>query len=170
MPEPGIPEAVLRDAKGLAILQVAKGGFGVTGRLGKGIVVARTGRGWSGPAFISTGGVGFGPQIGGSVTDLVLVLNTRAAVEAFARGGTVSLTGDLTAAAGPVGRTVQVDAVPVAPVYSYSRSKGLFAGVSIGGTAFVSRPDTNDQYYGRSVTPRQILTGLVRPPGGRFAF
>jgi lipid-binding SYLF domain-containing protein len=170
LPEPGIPETVLRNARGLAILEVAKGGAGITGRAGRGIVVARTGRGWSGPVFVATGGVGFGPQIGGAVTELVLVLNTQQAVEAFARGGTVEFTGDLSAAAGPVGRTAQVGAVPLAPVYSYSRSQGLFVGASIGGAAFVTRQDAIDAYYGRRVTPRQILFGGVTPPAGRFAF
>ncbi len=170
LPEPGIPEAVLRNARGLAIMEVARGGAGITGRAGKGIVVSRTGRGWSGPVFIATGGVGFGPQIGGDVTEFVLVLNTREAVEAFARGGTVQLSGTLSAAAGPVGRTAQVGAVPFAPVYTYSRSQGLFAGASIGGAAFVTRPDAIQAYYGRPVTPRQILFGGVTPPAGRFMF
>lgn len=170
LPEPGIPAAVLRNARGIAILEVARGGAGITGRAGKGIVVARTRGGWSGPNFIASGGVGFGPQIGGSVTELVLILNTREAVEAFARGGTVELTGSLSAVAGPVGRTAEVGAVPLAPVYSYSRSQGLFVGASIGGTAYVTRPDANERYYGRPVTPREILYGRVRPPGGRFVF
>lgn len=168
--EPGIPDAILRNARGLAILEVARGGAGVTGRAGKGIVVARTRGEWSGPAFIATGGVGFGPQINGSVTELVLVLNTREAVEAFARGGTVELTGSLAAVAGPIGRTTEIGAVPVAPVYSYSRSQGLFVGAAIGGTVYVSRDDVNASYYGRPITPREILHGRVRPPGGGFVF
>lgn len=170
LPEPGIPATILRNARGLAILEVARGGAGITGRAGKGIVVARTRGGWSGPAFIASGGVGFGPQIGGSVTELVLVLNTREAVEAFARGGTVELTGSLAAVAGPVGRSAELGVVPAAPVYSYSRSQGLFVGASIGGTAYITRADANESYYGRKVTPREILYGRVRPPGGRFAF
>jgi lipid-binding SYLF domain-containing protein len=103
MPERGIPDAVLRDARGLAILTVLKAGFMFSGEGGWGVVVARTPRGWSGPSAIGTGGAGFGLQIGGEVTELVLVLNTPAAVDAFAHRATVKLGGDLSVAAGPRG-------------------------------------------------------------------
>jgi lipid-binding SYLF domain-containing protein len=79
---------VLRSAKGIAILRVLKGGFFVSGRIGEGVVIARLPEdGWSGPSAIGTGGAGFGFQIGGQVTEFVIILNTRAAVKAFARRG-----------------------------------------------------------------------------------
>ncbi len=105
MPEKGIPEAVLRNAKGLAFLTVLKAGFIFSGQGGWGVVVARTGKGWSGPSAIGTGGAGFGFQIGAQVTDFIIVLNTPEAVSAFAHGANVSLGAELSAAAGPVGRT-----------------------------------------------------------------
>ena len=80
-------------------------------------------------SFVRTGGAGFGPQIGGEVTELVLVLNTPEAVKAFSHGGNVQLGGELSVAAGPYGRTADADVMPKAAVYAYSRSQGLFAGV-----------------------------------------
>jgi len=89
MPERGIPRGVLRHAKGLAIMTVVKAAFIFSGKGGQGVVVARTGRGWSGPSFIGTGGAGWGLQIGAQVTDFVIVLNNDRAVRAFSRGGNV---------------------------------------------------------------------------------
>ena len=166
MPEKGIPDAVLRDAKGLAILTVLKAGFMFSGQGGWGVVVARTPRGWSGPSAIGTGGAGFGLQIGAEVNEFVLVLNTPAAVDAFAHGANVALGGDLSVAAGPVGRNASAQVMPVAAVYTYSRSQGLFAGVSLEGTVIAARPEANRKYYGRDVTPKAILSGAVKPPAG----
>src|SRR5690554_7619281 len=90
MPEEGIPRAVLRDAKGLAILTVLKAGFVFSGEGGTGLVIARLGKSsWSGPSAIATGGAGFGFQIGASVTEFVMVLNTDDAVKAFSHGGNI---------------------------------------------------------------------------------
>jgi SH3 domain-containing YSC84-like protein 1 len=165
LPEHGIPARVLRDAKGVAVLRVLKGGFGVSGRLGEGVVLARlSGGGWSGPSAIATGGGGFGFQIGGEVTEFVIILNSQAAVNAFARGGNVQFGGALSVAAGPVGRTGEAGVLPAAAVYTYSRSKGLFAGASLEGTLLVAQSDKNATYYGRRVTPTQILRGGVAPP------
>ncbi|HTD16724.1 MAG TPA: YSC84-related protein [Chthoniobacterales bacterium] len=165
IPEHAIPPRVLSKAKGVAILHVLKGGFGVSGRLGQGVVMARLpGGGWSGPSAIGTGGGGFGFQIGGEVTEFVIILNTQAAVNAFAQGGNVEFGGALSAAAGPVGRTAEAGVLPVAAVYTYSRSQGLFAGASLEGTIIVAQPDQDARYYGRSVTPQQILRGRVPAP------
>lgn len=166
MPESGIPEAVLRDAKGLAILTVLKAGFIFSGQGGWGVVVARTGHTWSGPSAIGTGGAGFGFQVGAEVTEFVIVLNTPEAVNAFAHGANITIGGDLTAAVGPIGREAAAEVMPVAAVYTYSRSQGLFAGISLQGTVIAARNDTNESYYGRKVTPKEILTGTVQPPSG----
>jgi lipid-binding SYLF domain-containing protein len=166
IPEHSIPPAVLRDAKGLAILTVFKAGFVFSGRGGTGVVVAKTAKGWSGPSAIGTGGVGFGLQIGGEVTEFVLVLNTYDAVQAFSREGNVELGAALSVAAGPVGRSAEAGVTPIAAVYTYSISQGLFAGASLEGTVIVTRSDANAKYYGRSVTPQQILAGNVAPPAG----
>jgi lipid-binding SYLF domain-containing protein len=166
IPEKSIPPHVLRDAKGLAIITVAKGGFIFSGKIGQGVVVARTKNGWSGPSFVKTGGAGFGAQIGGQVTDFVIVLNTRAAVEAFARGGNVQLGGALSVAAGPVGRTASGDVTAKAAVYSYSRSKGLFAGASLEGAVIGTDKIANENYYGKDVSALTILNGKVAAPAG----
>jgi SH3 domain-containing YSC84-like protein 1 len=166
MPEKSIPPEVLKNAKGLAILTVYKAGFVVSGRGGTGVVVARTRKGWSGPSSIGTGGAGFGFQIGAKQTEFIFVLNTHEAVKAFAHGGNVQLGAGISVAAGPVGRTVEADVMPVAAIYAYSRSQGLFAGVALEGTIIAARNKTNAKYYGRPVTPRQILYGKVKVPRG----
>ncbi|MFZ2448824.1 MAG: YSC84-related protein [Syntrophobacteraceae bacterium] len=166
MPEKSIPPEVLRRAQGMAIMTIYKAGFMVSGRGGSGVVVARTGKGWSGPSSIGTGGVGFGFQIGAEATEFIFVLNTHEAVKAFSHGGNVQFGGNISVAAGPVGRTAEADITPVAAIYAYSRSQGLFAGVSLEGTVIVARDDTNAEYYGRPVTPAQILSGKVKVPAG----
>ena len=163
--ERSIPPRVLRSAKGIAILRVLKGGFFVSGRIGEGVVIAKLpGGGWSGPSAVGTGGAGFGFQVGGQVTEFVIILNTRAAVEAFARGGNLELGGALSVAAGPVGRAAEAGILPVAAVYTYSRSQGLFAGASLEGTILLAQSNKNARYYGGSVTPEQILSGGAVPP------
>jgi lipid-binding SYLF domain-containing protein len=166
VPEKGIPETVLKDAKGVAIMTVIKAGFVFSGRGGKGVVVARTKNGWSGPSAIGTGGAGFGFQIGAEVTEFVIILNTDAAVQAFSQDANVALGGSLSVAAGPIGRSVEAGIMPVAAIYTYSQSQGLFAGIALEGTVIGVRNDANAQYYGRPVTPGEILSGKVRPPAG----
>jgi lipid-binding SYLF domain-containing protein len=166
IPEQAIPNAVLRDAKGLAILTVLKAGFLFAGRGGKGVVIARTGKGWSGPSAIGTGGAGFGFQAGAQVSEVVIVLNTPAAVEAFARGGNVTLGGNLSITAGPVGRDAEGRIGLQSVMFSYSRSQGLFGGVSVEGTVIATRNDDNAAYYGKKVSAKDILSGKAKPPAG----
>ena len=164
--EQAIPRAVFREAKGLAIITVTKGGFIVTGRGGTGVLIARTENGWSGPSAIGMGGVGFGFQAGAQVSELVIVLNTPAAVDAFSKGGNVTLGGSLSLAAGPVGRDAEASLTLGAAVYTYSRSQGLFGGLSLEGTVIGARDEVNAEYYGKPVTPAEILSGQVQPPAG----
>ncbi|MFL6529452.1 MAG: YSC84-related protein [Chthoniobacterales bacterium] len=164
MPESRIPDAVLRNAQGLAVMTVVKAGFVFSGQGGQGVVVARTGEGWSGPSFIGTGGVGWGLQIGAQITEFVFVLNTRDAVRAFSRSGNVTLGGDISAAAGPVGRDLQAGVLPTAAVYTYSRAEGLFAGVSLEGRVIATQKTANERYYGGPVTASQILSGQMPAP------
>jgi lipid-binding SYLF domain-containing protein len=166
MPEKAIPRDVLRQAKGLAIMSVVKAGFIFSAKGGQGVAIARTRRGWSGPSFIATGGGGWGLQAGAQVTDLVIVLNTDAAVQAFSRGGNVTIGVDLSAAAGPIGRTAAGAVMPTAAVYTYSRSKGLFVGVSLEGAVIGTQRQSNFNYYGRPVRADSILTGVTKPPPG----
>jgi lipid-binding SYLF domain-containing protein len=166
MPEKGIPSRILRHARGLAIISVVKAGFIFSGKAGDGVVVARTAHGWSGPSFIGTGGAGWGLQIGAEVTDFVIVLNNDSAVRAFSKGGNVTLGADASVAAGPVGRAAEADVTPKAAVYTYSKSKGLFAGVSLEGAVIGTRKEANARYYGRPVTAYDILHGRVAPSAG----
>lgn len=161
IPEQSIPVEVLNDAQGLAIITVVKAGFIISGRVGTGIIIAKTPEGWSAPSAIGTGGGGFGLQIGGQVTDFVIVLNTPEAVEAFSQGGNVTLGGGVSVAAGPVGRTAEAGVAPTAAVYTYSRSKGLFAGVSLEGTVIVEKKKTNEAFYGRPIRASEIITKAV---------
>src|SRR5262249_2159859 len=92
------------------------------------------------------------------------VAKSGGGVEGFWGGGNVTLGGDVSVAAGPVGRTASAAVTPVAAVYSYSRSQGLFAGVSVTGTVIATRDGANKKYYGRKVTPEEILSGHVKPP------
>ena len=166
IPEEGFPPAVLKAAKGVAILTVTKAGFVVSGRGGTGVVVARLDKGWSGPSSIGTGGAGFGFQAGVEITEFVMILNTPAAVEAFSKQGNVTLGGNLSVAAGPVGRTAETSVALQSAIYSYSRSEGFFAGVSLEGTVVSVRDEANAAYYGRPVTAQEILSGKVQAPAG----
>src|SRR5436305_2423791 len=164
MPETGLPPRILRRARGLAIISVVKAGFIFSGKAGEGVVVARTGKGWSGPSFIGTGGAGWGPQIGAQVTDFVIVLNSERAVRAFSKGGNVTLGADASVAAGPIGRAAEADVTPRAAIYTYSKSKGLFVGASLEGAVIGTRKGANERYYGRPVTADDILHGRVSAP------
>jgi SH3 domain-containing YSC84-like protein 1 len=164
IPETAIPPAVLRDAKGLAILTMTKAGFIVSGRGGTGVVVARTPTGWSGPSAIGTGGLGVGFQAGVQVSEYVIILNTQEAVNAFSKGNNVTLGGNLSAAIGPIGRSAEASVLPQAAIYTYSSSQGIFAGVSLEGTIIMTRYAANEEYYGKPVYPSEILAGDLKPP------
>jgi lipid-binding SYLF domain-containing protein len=166
IPETAVPDVIMRDAKGLAILTLTKGGFVFTGRGGSGIVVARTEKGWSGPSAIGAGGMGFGFQAGAQVSELIIVLNTPDAVVAFAKGGNVTLGGAMSLAAGPVGRDLEGSMAVGAVMYTYSRSQGFFAGVSLEGTVVYTRDEANAEFYGKPVQAREILSGSIPPPAG----
>jgi len=166
IPEQAIPNIVLRQARGLAILTVTKAGFILSGRGGKGVVIARTENGWSGPSAIGTGGAGFGFQAGAQISEVVIVLNTPAAVEAFAGGGNVTLGGNLSITAGPIGRDAEAKLGLQAIMYSYSRSQGLFGGLSVEGTVIATRNEDNAAYYGKTVSAKEILSGKATPPAG----
>ncbi|MEO5717848.1 MAG: YSC84-related protein [Chthoniobacterales bacterium] len=166
IPESDIPPRIMADARGLAIIRVLKIGFGVSGKGGEGVVVARTAHGWSAPSFLGLGGAGWGLQVGAQVSDFIFVLNNDAAVRAFSRDGNVKIGADISAAAGPVGRDLQAAVTPTAAVYTYSRSKGLFAGISLEGAIIGTQKTANTRYYGRVVSARSILSGRVSPIAG----
>jgi SH3 domain-containing YSC84-like protein 1 len=166
VPETGIPPAVLRAARGVAILTVTKAGFIGSARGGTGVVVARTDKGWSGPSAIGTAGLGVGFQAGVAVTEFVIVLNTPAAVDAFAKQANITLGGNMSISAGPVGRSAEAGVALQAAMYSYSRSQGLFAGVSLEGGGIGTRDEPNAAYYGKPIKANDILSASVPPPAG----
>ncbi|KAH7161389.1 hypothetical protein EDB81DRAFT_755936 [Dactylonectria macrodidyma] len=168
-PEKVIPPSILANAKGLAIITVLKAGFVGSGRFGSGLVVARLPDGtWSAPSAIATAGAGVGGQIGFELTDFVFILNDANAVKTFAQAGSLTLGGNVSLAAGPVGRNAEAAGAAslksVAGIFSYSKTKGLFAGVSLEGSAIIERRDANEKMYGQRYTAQQLLTGSVRPP------
>lgn len=168
-PDKIIPPNILANAKGLAILTVFKAGFLGTARFGSGVVVARLADGsWSAPSAIGTVGGGFGGQIGFELTDFVFILNDASAVRTFAQAGSLTLGGNVSIAAGPVGRNAEAAGAAslksVAGIFSYSKTKGLFAGVSLEGSGMIERRDANEKLYGRRWTARELLSGQVPPP------
>jgi SH3 domain-containing YSC84-like protein 1 len=165
MPEREIPPAVLKNAKGFAIFHVIDVALLANGKGGPGIVVAKTTNGWSGPVFVGLGGAGVGAQIGGKVKELVLVLNSDKAVESLSHGN-VKLGADLSARAGPAGASAEAEtAFTNTDMFSYAESNGVFAGASLEGSVIAPRDDMNNKFYGKEVTPNQILSGQIQPPG-----
>ncbi|KAI9835933.1 MAG: hypothetical protein M1819_001831 [Sarea resinae] len=168
-PDKIIPPQILANAKGLAVITILKAGFLGSARFGSGIVVARLADGgWSAPSAIATAGGGFGGQIGFELTDFVFILNDAAAVRTFSQIGSITLGGNVSIAAGPVGRNAEAAGAAsfrsVAGVFSYSKTKGLFAGVSLEGSVLLERRDANEKLYSSRVTAAQLLGGSVRPP------
>lgn len=123
---------------------------------------------WSAPSAIATAGAGVGGQIGFELTDFVFILNDAAAVRTFSQVGSLTLGGNVSVAAGPVGRNAEVAGAAstrgVAGVFAYSETKGLFAGVSLEGSMLVERKDANEKLYSSRVSARQLLGGSIRPP------
>jgi len=164
-----IPPHILKKAKGIALITEIKAGFIWSGMLGRGIVLARRKdtNTWSGPVAIGTGGVGWGAQIGGSKTNAIVVLNTSSAVKAFAGQAQVKLGGDLSVAAGPLGRTAAADVrvgAGLAACYSYSHSQGLFAGIALEGALLVTLDKDDHSFYGQKVSAKDILYGDIPFP------
>ncbi|AWO95517.1 putative SH3 domain-containing YSC84-like protein 1 [Scophthalmus maximus] len=171
-PDKLIPPHVIAKAEGLAIISVIKAGFMITARGGSGIVIARLAdRRWSAPSAIGIAGLGGGFEIGVEVSDLVIILNQRRAIEAFTKGGNLTLGGNCTVAVGPMGRNVEADVVlrSTAAVFTYCRSRGLFAGISLEGSYLLERKETNRKFYTRDIRASAILNGDVEPPSECYA-
>jgi lipid-binding SYLF domain-containing protein len=152
LPLQGIPPALLHDARGVAVIpHVVKAGFLFGGRFGRGVVLARRPDGrWGEPVFVSLAGGGFGLQAGVQSTDVVLVFKTANSLNRILRGGNkITLGGDVSVAAGPAGRQAEAatDVQLRAEIFSYSRSRGLFAGVSLEGAALVPDAEANEAFH-----------------------
>ncbi|XP_017223391.1 uncharacterized protein LOC108199888 [Daucus carota subsp. sativus] len=170
-PERSIPDAILRQAKGLAILTVMKVGMMVTYNIGTGLVIARREDGsWSPPSAISSFGMGWGAQAGGEFTDYIIVLRSIEAVKTFSGDLHLSVGAGLSAAVGIVGRTAEADVRAgsggYAACYTYSCSKGAYVGCSLEGSVMTTRVKENSRFYGsQSLTASDILLGsLPKPP------
>jgi lipid-binding SYLF domain-containing protein len=163
--EQSIPTWLLERAYGVVVIPgVVKVALTLGGRGGKGVMAVRNADGtWSDPVFVTLAGVNFGLQFGVQSTDVVLVLMSRQSVEGIA-GGKVTLGGDASVAAGPIGRaaSANTDATFKAQVLSYSRNEGLFAGVALDGSVIAIDDSANATAYGVSgILPSQILEGKV---------
>lgn len=165
-PDKRIPADLLGSAEAIAVIpDVVKAGLVIGGRHGKGLLSVRSADGtWSNPTFVSLTGGSIGFQAGVQSTDVVLVFRTRRGVDSVVNGK-FTLGADASVAAGPVGRTAaaSTDAQLRAEIYSYSRARGLFAGVALDGAVLSIDHDTNQLAYGKSVTPRRILEGGASP-------
>ena len=164
-----IPEEILNHAQCIGIVPALKrAGFIVGAKYGKGVLVCRTENGrWSGPATIRIEGGSFGFQIGAGETDLVFVVRNKSGEDKLLKDK-FTFGGDASAMAGPVGRSAeaQTDAMMHAEILSWSRARGVFAGVALDGSTM--RPDNEDnrEVYGHDVTEREILSGSVSRPTG----
>lgn len=167
IPDNGIPEELMARGKGIAVIpHMIKGAFGIGGRYGKGLVSQRMPNGhWSAPAFVEIGGGSFGLQLGVEATDLVLVFTNESGLDSLMKGK-LKLGADAGVAAGPVGRKAEIgtDVRLKSEIYAYSRSKGLFAGLSLDGSVLSIDDNANIKVYGKHVDARDILfTGKIKP-------
>ena len=174
IPETAVPEKMFTDAHAIAVIpDVVKAGLVFGGRGGRGLISVRSADGtWSNPSYIRLGGGSVGFQAGVSSSDVILVFRSPRGVDNIVNGK-FTLGGDASVAAGPVGRSAQAstDEQLKAEIYSYSRARGLFAGVSLDGTWLRIAHDANQAVYGRDTTPRMIFEGRTNPaPDAVVAF
>jgi lipid-binding SYLF domain-containing protein len=171
-PDKGIPEEVLSGAKCILVVpDLIKGGFVFGGKHGRGVATCRTADGWSAPAFVSVGGGSWGLQIGIEDVDLVmLVMNDRGLQHLLS--SKFELTGEGSVAAGPVGRhaSAGTDWKMNTELLTYSRSKGVFAGLTLEGAVVEQDNDSTRAIYGKHMTFRNILSGKATTPRSADAF
>ena len=171
-PDTGIPEEVLGSAECVAVVpSLLKGGFIVAANYGRGVASCRTSSGWSAPAFLFTSGGSIGFQIGGQAIDLVMLIMNKDGAEKLL-SSKFKLGADASVAAGPVGRHAAADTdwKMRAQVLTYSRARGVFAGISLAGAVIKQDKDATREFYGRMVPFRTSLTGKVEAPKGAFPF
>ena len=171
-PDKGIPEEVLSNAKCILVVpDLIKGGFILGGKHGRGVASCRTAEGWSAPAFVSVGGGSWGLQIGVEGVDLVmLVMNDKGFQHLLS--SKFQLTGEGSVAAGPVGRhaSAGTDWKMNTEMLTYSRSKGVFGGLTLEGAVVQQDDDSTRAIYGKNMNFRNILSGKVSTPESAAAF
>lgn len=171
-PDKGIPQRILDDADCIAVFpQVIKAAFGIGGRGGRGVVSCRSARGWTAPAYLNIGGASFGFQIGAEATDYVMLFMTPESAKSLLETN-VKLGGNISVAAGPLGREAgaDTDLKLTAQILTYSRSKGLFAGVALEGAVIETADGDMKDVYGANVTAREVLFGGAKAPEDVTAF
>lgn len=163
--EDTIPSHLITSAKGIAFITILKAGFLFSGRIGTGLVMSRLDDGtWSAPSALMMTGFGWGFQAGIEATDVVLILNTEAAVQVFSSKAQFSVGTELAVSLGPVGRSAASDihgsgGKGTSAAFSYAHSKGLYFGISLEASVFATRDDINSNFYGEDVTPAKLLSG-----------
>jgi SH3 domain-containing YSC84-like protein 1 len=165
-PDKGIPEEVLEHAKCVAVVpHLLKGGFVFGAENGRGVATCRTENGWSAPAFFTLTGGSWGLQIGVEGVDLVLIIQGDKGMDHLVESK-FEIGGDASAAAGPVGRHASADTdwKLDTEVLTYSRAKGIFAGLTLTGAAIRRDDDSTEAIYGKEIPTRRILRGEVAPP------
>src|SRR5208337_2579431 len=171
-PDQGIPEEVLGSAECVAVVpSMLKAGFVVGARYGRGLASCRTPKGWSAPAFFSVKGGSFGLQIGGQAVDLVMLIMNNDGMRKLL-SSQFKLGADASVAAGPVGRHAAADTdwKMRAQVLSYSRARGIFAGVALDGAAIHQDRDSTQEFYGHMVTVKSALQGETAAPPEAYPF
>jgi SH3 domain-containing YSC84-like protein 1 len=171
-PDKGIPQEVLGSAECVAVVpSLLKGGFIVGAKYGRGLASCRTAKGWSAPAFFVVTGGSIGFQIGGQAVDLVMLVMNNDGMKHLL-SSKFALGADASVAAGPVGRHAEgnTDWKMRAQVLTYSRARGIFAGVSLNGAVVKQDKDSTREFYGRMVPFRTSLTGEIEPPPAGNAF
>lgn len=171
-PDKGVPDSIIRKAVCVAVVpSLKKAAFGIGAQYGQGVVTCRTGHGWSGPVFIRMAGGSFGFQIGAQGTDLVLVAVNQQGMQDLLRSK-FKIGGDAAATAGPVGRNAQAgtSANMSAELLTYSRSKGVFAGIDLDGTSVSQNQDDTNVLYAGNLGYKQILSGSVPVPAAAQPF
>jgi len=171
-PDQRIPEEVLGSAECVAVVpSLLNGGFVFGGRYGKGVASCRTPKGWSAPAFFTIGGGSFGLQIGGQATDLVMLIMNKGGMDNLL-SSKFKLGADASAAAGPVGRHASADTdwKMRAEVLTYSRSRGLFAGLELSGAVIKQDKGSTREFYGRMVPFKTSLKGDIEAPQAAYPF
>ncbi|KAJ5463234.1 hypothetical protein N7475_008178 [Penicillium sp. IBT 31633x] len=164
-----IPRKILAGAKGIAIFTAFRVGFLGSVRFGSGLIVARLPDGsWSAPSAMGMGGLGGGGQFGAELTDFVFVLTTDAAVKTFMQSGNLTLGGNISMAVGPIGRSAEIGGVLGAKgatgVFAYSKTRGLYGGLTVEGGVLAERADANKKLYGRKIRAKELLSGSIPPP------
>jgi lipid-binding SYLF domain-containing protein len=171
-PDKGIPEEVLEHAKCIAVVpHLVKGGFIFGAEGGRGVATCRTDHGWSAPAFFDVEGGSWGLQIGVEGIDLVMIIQNDKGMQQLL-GSKFQIGADASAAAGPVGRHASADTdwKLNAEILTYSRAKGIFAGLALNGAAVHRDDDAMKAFYGPNVSVHDVLMGQVPPPPGSRAF